>query len=112
MSLCWSLLRTQRICRGSSPPAIGRQLRHERSGGDSIIGVKKLSTIREELRAAFAEQGANPIAASGGKLRNLKKSQAARKRRVRSFSWATPLLRWLKTNLRPVASPKTKKKAV
>ena len=44
-----------------------------------MIGAKKLSTIREELRAAFAEQSANPIAALDRKLRNLKKSQAAGK---------------------------------
>jgi hypothetical protein len=44
-----------------------------------LIGTKTLSTIREELRAAFAEEGVNPIAALDRKLRKLKKAKAGGK---------------------------------
>jgi hypothetical protein len=44
-----------------------------------LIGNKTLSTIREELRSAFAEEGANPIAGLDRKIRKLKNSKSAGK---------------------------------
>lgn len=44
-----------------------------------MIGNKPLSTIREELRSAFAEDGANPIAGLDRKLRKLKKTKSGGK---------------------------------
>ena len=44
-----------------------------------MIGTKKLSTIRDELRAAYAAEGANPIASLDRKLRKLEKARPAGK---------------------------------
>jgi hypothetical protein len=38
-----------------------------------MMGSKKLSSIREELRAAFARQGSNPIMSLDRRILNLKK---------------------------------------
>ena len=41
-----------------------------------MMGNKKLSTIREELREAFAAKGVNPITALDRKIRKLQKSKS------------------------------------
>jgi hypothetical protein len=80
-----------------------------------MIGAKKLSTIREELRAAFAEQGANPIVALDRKLRSLKKSQAAGKETRALVLLRNALAQVVEDKTpsgRKSARTKTKKKAV
>ncbi|MCI0377050.1 MAG: hypothetical protein L0215_05565 [Gemmataceae bacterium] len=44
-----------------------------------MIGAKKLSTIRKELRAAFAREKKNPIASLDRKIRELCKNKPATK---------------------------------
>jgi hypothetical protein len=39
-----------------------------------MIGSKKLSTIRQELRAAMVAEGANPIVSLDRRIRELKKN--------------------------------------
>ncbi|MSU78882.1 MAG: hypothetical protein EXS16_12405 [Gemmataceae bacterium] len=41
-----------------------------------MIGQTKLSTIREELREAFAAEGVNPLIELDLKIRSLKKSKS------------------------------------
>ena len=50
-----------------------------------MIGNKKLTTIREELRTAFATEGSNPIAALDRKIRKLKKNNKSAEKELRSL---------------------------
>jgi hypothetical protein len=49
------------------------------------MGTKKLATIREELRAAFAAEGSNPIASLDRKIRKLKKNSKSADKELRSL---------------------------
>lgn len=50
-----------------------------------MMSDKKLSTIRAELRRAFAEGGVNPIAALDQKIRELSKKAKGAKRRSKAL---------------------------
>jgi len=47
--------------------------------------IRKLAAIREELRAAFAAAGANPIPALDRKIRKLSKNSKAGAKELRSL---------------------------
>jgi hypothetical protein len=49
-----------------------------------MMGNKKLSTIREELREAFAAKGLNPITALDRKIRKLQKSKSGQVQGLKS----------------------------
>jgi hypothetical protein len=50
-----------------------------------MMGDKKLSEIRAELRAAFARDGFNPIASLDRRIRKLKKSPKSAEAELRSL---------------------------
>ncbi len=50
-----------------------------------MIGSKKLSEIREELRLAFAAEGYNPIADLDREIRSLEKSTTGKAKGLKSL---------------------------
>jgi hypothetical protein len=50
-----------------------------------MMGRTKLSTIRNELRAAFAREGSNPIRSLDRRIRSLKKKPESAQKALRSL---------------------------
>lgn len=81
-----------------------------------MMGNKKLSAIREELREAYATEGGKPIAALDRKLRKLEKSKSGQTQGLKSLQLLRNALAQLveekpATPARPRSVRRTKKAA-
>ena len=76
-----------------------------------MMGNKKLSTIKEELREAFAKEGSNPIIELDREIRKLKKSKSAKKVGLRSLQMLRNALAQVvdEPTAKPAPTPRRKK---
>src|SRR5258707_828340 len=76
-----------------------------------MTGPKKLAAIREELRAAFAAAGANPIPALDRKIRKLSKNSKAGEKELPSLGLLrNALAQVIEDNPpKPLRSPRAKR---
>lgn len=77
-----------------------------------MIGSKKLSAIREELRAALVAEGVNPIASLDRRIRNAKKNPSSAQREFRSLTLLRNTLARLveETEHQPPSPPRPRRK--